>query len=164
MKNLYITEQILNRRKKQYKITEQKYYIDEVGNKYNVDGKYVVLEISDRELEVANILGKMFGGEVKLIPKVNKPLGIKTPDYIIDIEKFDLKEIIGSEKYVIESNLRKKKKQANNFIIDITKSKIDLKEEERQIRSIYISKRYLWIDKIYIIKGNDILKVFKRNK
>ena len=36
------------------------------------------------------------------------------------MKKFDLKEITGGGKYVIEGNLRKKKKQANNFIIDNT--------------------------------------------
>lgn len=33
---------------------------------------------------------------------------------------------------------------------------------ERQIKSIYISKRYLWIDKIFIIKNNNIVKIFER--
>ncbi len=91
--------------KKRYQIKKQKYFIDNDGTKYNVDGKYV-----------------------------------------------------------IEGNLKKKKKQANNFIIDLTNTKIEFKEVERQIESIYISRRYLWIDKIVIIKGNNIEKVYKRNK
>lgn len=79
-------------------------------------------------------------------------MGIKTPDYIINNERFDLKEITGSGKYVIEGNIKKKKKQADKFIIDLTNTRIKFKEVERQIESMYISKRYLWIDKIFIIK------------
>lgn len=78
------------------------------------------------------------------------------------MKKFDLKEITGGGKYVIEGNLRKKKEQANNFIIDLTNTNIGFKEMERQIKSIYISKRYLWIDKIFIIKNNNIVKIFER--
>lgn len=115
-----------------------------------------------REIEVAKLLGQAIGGKVNIIPKVNKPFGIKTPDYIINDEKFDLKEITGGGKYVIEGNLRKKKEQANNFIIDLTNTNIGFKKMERQIKSIYISKRYLWIDKIFIIKNNNIVKIFER--
>ena len=147
---------------KKYKVKEQQYYEDEEGNKYKVDGKNVVLEPTKREKEVANILGKMYGGQVRIIPRVNEPPNIKTPDYIVNNEKFDLKEITGSGKYAIEGNLRKKKKQANNFIIDLTNSKIDFKEAERQIESIYRSKRYLWVDKIVIIKENTIIKIYQR--
>ena len=147
---------------KKYKVKEQQYYEDEEGNKYKVDGKNVVLEPTKREKEVANILGKMYGGQVRIIPRVNEPPNIKTSDYIVNNEKFDLKEITGSGKYAIEGNLRKKKKQANNFIIDLTNSKIDFKEAERQIESIYRSKRYLWVDKIVIIKENTIIKIYQR--
>ncbi len=146
----------------QYKVKEQQYYKDEQGNKYKVDGKHVVLKPTEREKEVANILGKMYGGQVNIIPRVNEPAYIKTPDYIVNGEKFDLKEITGSGKYVIEGNLRKKKKQANNFIIDLTNAKIDIKEAERQIENIYTSKRYLWIDKIVIIKESKIIKIYQR--
>ena len=114
------------------------------------------------EREVAKILGKAYGGQVNIIPRINNPAGIKTPDYIINNEKFDLKEITGKGKYVIEGNLRKKKNQANNFIIDITSTKMNYKEIERQIKSIYISKRFTWIDKIFIIKENKIINVYKR--
>lgn len=150
------------KRKRKYKLIKQKYFIDDKGTKYIVDGKHVVLKLTKREVEVAKILGASIGGKVKIMPRISQPPGIKTPDYIIKNEKFDLKEITGSGKYVIEGNLRKKKKQSNNFVIDLTSSKIDFKEVERQVESIYISKRYLWINKIIIIKDNNIINVYKR--
>lgn len=148
--------------KRYYQIKKQKYFISKDGVRYNVDGKHVVLKPSQREIEVAELLGKVIGGKVNIIPRINQPFGIKTPDYIINGEKFDLKQITGNGKYVIEGNLRKKKKQSNNFIIDLTNTEIDFEEVERQISSIYISKRFLWIDKILVIKENYILKVYKR--
>lgn len=146
----------------QYEVKEKQYYKADDGIRYNVDGKHVVLNPTTREKEVAEILGKIYGGQVDIIPRVNEPANIKTPDYVIDNERFDLKEITGSGKYVIEGNIRKKKNQANNFIIDVTNTKIDIKEIERQIESIYISKRYLWVDKIFVVKENDIIKAYKR--
>lgn len=155
-----ITNQYTN--KKNYQIKKQKYFINDDGNKYVVDGKHVILKPTQREIEVAELLGQAIGGKVNIIPRINEPPNIKTPDYIINNERFDLKQITGGGKYVIEGNLRKKKKQSNNFIIDLTNAKIDFKEAERQIESIYISKRYLWIDKIFIIKENSIVKIYKR--
>lgn len=162
MQYIDITNQYRNKRR--YHVKRQKYFVDNLGTEYRVDGRYVILRPTEREIEVANILESLYGGEVNIIPRVNKPLNIKTPDYMINGEKFDLKQITGGGKYVIEGNLRKKKKQANNFILDLTDAKIDLREAQRQIESIYISKRYLWIDKIFVLKGNSILKVFKRNR
>lgn len=155
-----ITEQFNSVKK--YKVKQQQYYKDTQGNKYFVDGKNVLMEPSDREREVAKILGKAFGGQVNIIPRINNPASIKTPDYIINNERFDLKEITGKGKYVIEGNLRKKKNQANNFIIDVTNTKMGSKEIERQIKSIYISKRFMWIDKIFVIKENKIINAYKR--
>ncbi len=147
---------------KKYKVKEQKYYKDEKGNKYKVDGKNVVLKPTEREKEVANMLGKMYGGQVKIIPRVNEPPNIKTPDYIINNEKFDLKQVTGGGKWTIEGNLKGKKEQSNNFIIDITNAKLDTEEAKRQIQVVYNSKHYTWVDKIILIKNDRIIKVYKR--
>lgn len=156
-----VTKEILKESKQKYKLKEQQYVFDKDGNKYKVDGKYVIMAPTTREKEVANILGKIYGGQVRIIPRVNKPLNIKTPDYIINEEKIDLKQITGSGKYVIEGNIKGKKEQANNFIIDITNSKLKGIEAEKQIENIYKSKRYTWIDKIFLLKENNIIKIYK---
>lgn len=148
--------------KKKYQIKNQKYFIDENGNRYNVDGKNVILKPSQREIEVANILGKAIGGRVNIVPRINQPFGIKTPDYIINGEKFDLKQITGGGKYTIQGNLKGKEKQAHNFVIDISNAKLDLNEAIGQIDRIYNSKHYLWLNKILLIEGNEIVKAYKR--
>ncbi len=158
-----ITKEILHNKNKKYKVKEQQYFIDENNNRYNVDGKNVIMKPTEKEKEVANILGKIYGGEVRIIPRINNPLNIKTPDYIINNEKFDLKEITGKGKYVIQGNIKGKEKQANNFIIDITNTELKIKEAKEQIHNIYNSKHYMWLDKIFLIKNKDILNVYKRN-
>lgn len=45
----------------------------------------------------------------------------KTPDYIYKGDRFDLKELNGASDKAIYNAIHKKKEQANNFIIDISK-------------------------------------------
>lgn len=157
-----ITNRVLNKDKKEYKVEEQPYFVDENNNKYKVDGKHVIMSPTNREKEVAKLLGEIYGGKIKIIPRVNEPTNIKTPDYIIRGERFDLKEIVGNGRYVIQGNLKGKEKQANNFVIDISKSEMETIEAIEQIRSIYKSKHYTWVDKILLIKGENVLKIYKR--
>lgn len=157
-----ITDKLLNKGTQKYKVKEQNYFVDENKNKYVVDNKYVLIEPTQREKEVANMLGKLYGGKINIIPRVNKPEGIKTPDYMIRNRKYDLKQIVGSGKYVIQGNIKDKQKQAENFIIDITKSKLSIEDSVRQIQSIYNSKHYLWLDRIVLIKDKEFLKIYKR--
>jgi hypothetical protein len=157
-----ITEEIIKKDKQDFKLIEQQYYIDENGNRYNVDGKYILLEPTEREKEVANMLGELYGGNIKIIPRINEPKGIKTPDYIVKNKRYDLKQISGSGKYVIQGNLKGKQKQADNFVIDITKSKMSTDEAIRQVENIYNSKHFLWLDRIILLKDKEFLKIYKR--
>lgn len=157
-----ITEEIIKKDKQDFKLIEQQYYIDENGNRYNVDGKYILLEPTEREKEVANMLGELYGGNIKIIPRINEPKGIKTPDYIVKNKRYDLKQIKGNGKYVIQGNLKGKQKQADNFIIDITKSEINIEEAVKQIKNIYSSKHFLWLDRIVLLKDKEFLKIYKR--
>lgn len=160
MKYQDITEQYTSKNK--YQIKKQKYFIDDDGTKYGVDGKHVIFKPTKREIEVAELLGQAIGGKINIIPRINKPCSIKTPDYIINNERFDLKEITGRGKYAIQGNLKGKEKQSDNFVIDISNAKFDIKEAERQIENIYNSKHYLWLNKIILINRNSIIKVYKR--
>lgn len=157
-----ITEEIIKKDKQDFKLIEQQYYIDENGNRYNIDGKYILLEPTEREKEVANMLGELYGGNIKIIPRINEPKGIKTPDYIVKNKRYDLKQISGGGKYVIQGNLKGKQKQADNFVIDITKSKMSTDEAIRQVENIYNSKHFLWLDRIILLKDKEFLKIYKR--
>jgi len=141
----------------------QQYFIDNEGVKHEVDGKYVILNPSRREIEVAKMLGEVFGGKISIIPKVNEPENIKTPDYIIDGERFDLKEIYGNSKNTLYDALGKQRRQADNFIFDITKTEMDQTEAIRQLQNIYSSKHRRWVRILLIIENNKIVKIYKRD-
>lgn len=161
-KNMKKKPNILYNNNKRYKIIMQEFYIDDNGNKYNVDGKHVILDPSQREIEVANMLGKLYGGKIRIIPRVNEPENIKTPDYIIKNEKFDLKEISGNGRNTLYDAIGKQRRQANNFIFDISKTELSEMEVINQIKNIYNSKHRTWVDKIILIENKKILNIYKR--
>lgn len=157
-----ITENAVNKEKQKYEVIEQQIYIDEDGTRYKIDGKNVKIKASEKERAVANLMGEKLGGKVELVPVVLNPQGIKTPDYIINGEKFDLKEIFGNGKNTLDTAISKKKKQSDNFIFDITNTEMPTEEAIKQIQRIYESNNRLWVDKLILIKDNKILKIYKR--
>ena len=80
-----------------------------------------------------------------MVPRVLNPPGIKTPDYIIDGEKWDLKTLSSKGKNVFYNLTKGKKEQANNFIFDISNIEVEDNWVENQIKSIYDSKNRNWI-------------------
>ena len=157
-----ITESILSKGKQKYTLKEQQYFIDKNGEKYKIDGKNVRIKANKKEREVANLIGATYGGQVKLIPVVLNPKNIKTPDYTINGEKLDLKEVFGNSKNTLYNAINKKKEQSTNFIFDISNTKLKLEETIEQIQGIYKSKHKDWVDKIILIKDNKVIKIFKR--
>lgn len=149
---------------KEYQLKKQKYFIGDDGTKYNVDGKHVIMKPTEREIEVAKLLGQTLGGIVCLIPVVLQPKGIQTPDYLVNEQKFDLKQILGNGKNTLDTAINKKKKQSNNFIFDISKTKMNIDKVLFQIDKIYNSKNREWIDIIVIVKDKEILRIYKRIK
>ena len=147
---------------KEYEIKEQQFFIDSKGIKYDVDGKHVIIKLTEREKEVANILGKLYGGQVNLVPVVLYPKETQTPDYIINNTKYDLKDIFGNGKNTLDTAINKKRKQSNNFIFDISKTEMSEEQALIQIEKIYNAKNRIWVDTIILIKNGQVLKIFKR--
>ena len=124
-------------------IVKKQKYFEHNGHKYMIDGRNVVYRHDKRELEVAKLLNKTFGGSVKILPNVNFPQGIQSPDYLYRGEKLDLKIITSKRsKDCLKTLLRNKEKQANNFIIDITAQTISYEDVIKQIDEIYNSKGF----------------------
>lgn len=157
-----ITYKVIKKEKQDYRLIEQQNFIDEKGVKYSVDGKNVKIKANEKERTVANLMGKIYGGQVELVPVVLNPKGIKTPDYIINGERFDLKEIFGNGKNTLDTAISKKKNQSNNFIFDITNTKMEEIEAIEQIQKIYKSNNRNWVEKLVLIKDNKVLKIYKR--
>ena len=146
-----------------HKIEEQLYY-EHGGVKYEVDGKKVVLDYSKKEIEVAEWLENTFGGEIKMIPRVNYPEGIKTPDYIFRGEYWDLKSPNGNGKRLLEDLIKNNREQARNFIVDISNSKITIMKLNTQIFKLFNSKNTNWVNILIVIKLNKLICIVRRKR
>ena len=138
-------------------------FLEHNGQKYQVDGKHVVLDYSQKEKAVGEWLSKTFGKHVQIMPRVNFPEKIPSPDYLVDGLKFDLKEISGSGKGVVDGNLRKAKQQSENIVFDVTRTKLSNDEILSQLEKVYnLNRRGL---EIAIIKdGEELIDILKPNK
>ena len=124
------------------------------GVTYKVDGHNVVLDHTEHEKEIAGLLEKEFGGEIGLVPRVNNPQGVSTPDYIFRGEAYDLKTL--GEKAggnTIFNRVKKAAKQGQRFILDVTKTTLDEKTIDAQIEKIFARKDTEWVDEIIEIRN-----------
>ena len=87
---------------------------------YKVSGTDVRFEYDEEEKAIATLLSKVSGKKIYMLPKINKPDGIPTADYLIDNESYDLKRIYGSGKRTLKDAVKDKKKQSKRFILKIT--------------------------------------------
>jgi uncharacterized protein with gpF-like domain len=147
--------------KKKGKVIELNKYEFE-GNTYEVDGKHVILDNTKHEKDIAQLLAKELGAEVQMVPRVVYPQGISTPDYIIDGRKYDLKEPTGSGKNVLYNMINKKKKQADNFVFDVSKCPLEFDQIEEQIKGIYSSSHTTFVNDIIVVKDEAVKKKYKR--
>jgi SPP1 gp7 family putative phage head morphogenesis protein len=138
------------------------YVVD--GTKYTVDNHNVVFGPSENEKHVASVLVKSFGGKIELVPRVLNPQGIKTPDYIFNGEKYDLKTVVGTSKNVLYNALKGKREQAENFVFDISQNPLDVSDLQKQAELLFESKNRAFVQRIILLKDDEILNVFERNK
>lgn len=137
------------------------------GVTYTVDGDNVILAYNSHEKDVANVLAKDVGGEIFMVPKVDKPDGVPTPDYLFHGRKYDLKTLepsAGKNTIVHRVKSSVQKKQADNFIIDVTKSGLDDETILAQIDKIFWSKDTRIVRDVVIIRDLNIEKVYRRNE
>lgn len=136
---------------------------------FSINGKQIVLETLNNEESIAHRLVETFGGYIKRVPKVNFPQNVSTPDYIWYKQKFDnvyerwdLKEVSENGKNTIYNVIKTKKNQADNFVVDISKSRMDIDTAKKQIKNtIFRSSHTRFVKKIILIK-NEYIGVFER--
>lgn len=122
------------------KLTDRNFW-EHGGKKYQVDGRNVVLDYSPKEKETAQWLSELLGRHVEMVPRVNYPKNISIPDYLVDGVKFDLKEISGSGKNVIDNASKKAKEQSENIVFDITNTPLSEDEIFELLDKVYKSGR-----------------------
>lgn len=69
----------------------QEYTVNGVA--YKVDGRNVQLDYKPYEKEIAELLAREVGGEAYMVPRVNNPQGISTPDYLFNGKAYNLKTL-----------------------------------------------------------------------
>lgn len=135
------------------------------GATYTVDGHNIVLDYSPHEKEIAELLEKKFGGELYMVPRVNNPQGISTPDYLFRGKGYDLKALSkeAGENTII-NRIKKARKQSKNFILDLTNAKkITDSVLKSQIERIYEDKETAFVDTIIVIRNGNIVVVVKKS-
>lgn len=133
------------------------------GETYKVDGHNVVLDHDPHEKEIAELLEREVGGEIYLVPRVNNPQGVSTPDYLFHGRGYDLKTL--GEKAgpnTMFQRVKKAKRQSRNFIIDVSDTKLDREMIDQQISKIFWSENTRFVDEIVIINDGHIVLVAKR--
>ena len=144
-------------------IVVDRQYFEYKGNRYNVDGKNVVLDYSLKEKEIAEWLENTFGGEIYMLPRINNPEGIQTADYLFRGEYWDLKEINGIGKNILFHAIEDHKKQSHNFIFDISRTTLTDNEIIERLNKLYSIKKVDWLDKIIVKRNEKIVKIIKRS-
>nr|DAP96356.1 MAG TPA: minor capsid protein [Caudoviricetes sp.] len=134
------------------------------GASYKVDGHNVVLDYNAHEKEIAEVLKREIGGEIYLVPRVNSPAGVSTPDFLFHGARFDLKTIRGNSKNTVYNAVAKKAAQSENFILDFTECQLSAEEIDRQTIALFHSKHTAFIDTVVLMKEERIIKVLHRNR
>lgn len=133
------------------------------GVTYEVDGHNVVLDYSAYEKEIAELLEREVGGELFMVPRVNNPQGVSTPDFLFHGKGYDLKTIGKTTgKNPIFNRVKKAKGQARNFVLDISKAEFPDDVIESQIDKVFWSRETQFVDELVIIRDGKIIKVVKR--
>lgn len=133
------------------------------GVTYKVDGHNVVLDYSPKEKEIAELLEREFGGELYMVPRVNNPQGISTPDYIFRGTGYDLKTIAnGAGENTIFNRIKKAIKQANCFVVDVTESGLGDELTNKQIEKLFSRPDTNWVETMIIVKNQSVLRVVRR--
>lgn len=164
-----ITTEIISSSKNTVGEVKEQDFLKKDGIVYKVKGNDVVFNPDEEERKCAKILAKTFGEDVILLPKVNNPQKVKSADFLFRDDFLDLKTINKSNKKIaskdgIYNALKDCQKQSNDFILDITNYTHGKDMVYEQINKIYNSKHRSWVNKIYLLEKEKIIKIFERKK
>lgn len=135
------------------------------GVTYKVDGKNVQLDYTQHEKEIAELLENEVGGEIFMVPRVNNPQGVKTPDFLFHGKGFDLKTLGKTTgKNPIFNRIKNARGQSKNFILDVTNSGLDGDFIQKQLEKVFADKGTEFVDEVVVIRNGKIEKVLKRKK
>ena len=166
-------EWLKNVKPNSHKVVIDNFFIDDDGIKHPIKGKEKVEKnpATFVEMNMAKWLIRKFGGVIHRVPRIETEKGnyiqssVKTPDFIWNNEKWDLKTPKIGGKTTIEryTKLSKQKHQATNLIFDISylreSNDYIISLIEKELDSPY---RY-WIDKIILVRNYSVVRIYQKN-
>lgn len=132
------------------------------GTEYTVDGHNVVQDHNQRELAVAETVSIAKGEQVVMLPRVNYPEGITTPDCSVGGVLYEIKTSKGAGKNAIKNAIRRGKGQTSRIIIDISQSPLSPDEIERQILAVKSDNDLSFVEELVVAGDKDVQQVFRR--
>lgn len=145
-------------------VTVANEFVSNEGVVYTVDGINVRQEHTAHEEDVARLLSRATGKPVWLIPEVKGIYKrVSTPDYLVGSEKerWDLKDISKENDDSVRNAAHKKKKQANNFVFNVTGEAIP-ENVVKQARGAFGKYNMDFVNKIMVIHHGEILCALQR--
>lgn len=121
-----------------------------------------MLDYSDYEKEIAEWIAYNMDDVIKMCPRILVPEDIRTPDYIWNGEKWDLKTINSHSKNTISTAIRNVKKQSENVALNLNISSYTDEELINELYMIYENDRYSFLEKIMIIENYVLRGIYKR--
>ena len=117
------------------------------------------------EREIAELLIRELGEKVYLVPRVNDPQGVRTPDYLIQNKPYDLKTIHeGAGENTIFNRIKKSRNQSDNFVIDVSKSGLSDKTIDEQLEKVFWSQNTQFVKEIIVLKDEKVYRIKRRKK
>ena len=133
------------------------------GKRYYIKGNKVQLKPSNHEINVAQLICELTGKTIMVLPKVNIPEGILTPDYLINGKQYELKTVYKNGKNTIYNKFEKR--QSNNFILYVDDNSGQTEESlKEQIKKVFCSERRRHVNRIVVIMNKKIIAVYKKSK
>lgn len=98
-----------------------------------------------------------------MVPRVNNPQGVRTPDYLFRGEAYDLKTLKpNSGPNTIFNRVKKAEGQAQRFIVDVTYSGLDDAVINQQLEKLFTRSDTGWVEEVFIIRDDAIFRIVKR--
>lgn len=148
-----------------HKVEDLQEYVAPDGSAYKVHGKSVVLDYKPHEKEIAELLEREFGGELYMVPRVNNPQGVRTPDYLFRGRPYDLKTLgPNAGQNTIFNRIKNSSGQSGNFVIDVSKSGLSDDAISRQIKKVFWSQNTQFVDTVIIVRHDSVISILQRKK
>lgn len=155
------------------KVYEGKTSIDIEGRIFDESNAKLEIDHKPYERNVAQVLANRMNSEIELVPRVNEPQGIPTPDFRIfrTGQTMELKTIKLPQEEgkavpwdAIFRSTKKARKQSSFVIVDISLYPYSNQLISEQVNMVFKHFNTSFVENLMIIKNGEIQKVYRRKR